>query len=101
LIVTGKQIEPHKLETNWPAILDQLGREKFRLDASKLSAKELELIHDLASLGEGEISAKRFSGTFQREYLARLVEKALLIRTGRGRYKLYHPLFREFLQRTQ
>ena len=101
LMATEKQIEPHKLETNWPAILDQLGREKFLSDISQLSAKELELIHQFARLGEGEVSAKHFSGKFKREYFTRLVEKALLIRTGRGRYKLYHPLFREFLQQTQ
>jgi hypothetical protein len=101
LMATEKQIEAHKLKTTWPAILDQLGREKFRSDLSKLSAKEFELIHQLASLGEGEVSADHFGGKFQREYFARLVGKGLLIRTGRGRYKLYHPLFGEFLQQTQ
>jgi hypothetical protein len=101
LMATEKQIEPHKLETNWPTILDQLGREKFLADLSQLSAKELELIHEFGRLGEGEVSAKHFSGKFQREYFGRLVDKALLIRTGRGRYKLYHPLFREFLQQTK
>lgn len=101
LMATEKQIEPRKLETNWPAILDQLGRERFRSDVSQLSAKELELIHQFARAGEGEVSAKHFSGKFQREYFARLVEKAVLIRTGRGRYRLYHHLFREFLQQTK
>jgi len=101
LMTTEKQIEAHKLETTWPAILDQLGREKFRSDVSKLSAKEFELIHQFAGLGEREVSADHFGGKFQREYFARLVGKGLLIRTGRGRYKLYHPLFREFLQQTQ
>jgi hypothetical protein len=94
LMTAAKQIEPHKLETNWRPILDQLGHEKFRSDVSKLSPKELELIYQLASLGEGEVSVEHLSGKFQREYFARLVEKALLIRVGRGRYKLYHPLFR-------
>lgn len=101
LRATEKQIEPHKLETNWPAILDQLGREKFLSDVSQLSAKELAMIHQFARLGEGEVSAKHFRGKFQREYFARLVDEALLIRTGRGRYKLYHPLFGEFLEQTQ
>jgi hypothetical protein len=78
-----------------------LGREKFRSDVSQLSAKELGLIHQFASLGEEEVSANDFTSKFQREYFARLVEKDLLIRTGRGRYKLYHSLFREFLQQTQ
>lgn len=101
LMATAKQIQPHKLETYWPAILDELGHEKFCSDVSKLSAKELELIHQFASLGEGEVSVEHVSGKFQREYFARLVAKDLLIRTGRGRYKLYHPLFGEFLQQTQ
>ena len=100
-MTTEKQIEARKLETTWPAMLDQLGREKFRSDLSKLSAKELELIHHFATLGEDKVSADHFGGKFQREYFARLVEKDLLIRTGHGQYKLYHPLFREFLQQTQ
>ncbi len=33
--------------------------------------------------------------------LAQVPEKGLLIRTGRGRYKLYHPLFSEFLRQTK
>src|SRR5437764_1401251 len=78
LMTTEKQIEAHKLETTWPAILDHLGREKFRSDVSKLSAKELQLIHQFASVGEGQVSADHFGGKFQREYFARLVEKGLL-----------------------
>ena len=101
LMATAKQIQPHKLGTYWLAILDQLGLEKFCSDVSKLSAKELELVHHFATLGEGEVSVEHVSAKFQREYFARLAAKDLLIRTGRGRYKLYHPLFREFLRQTQ
>src|SRR5437764_57105 len=39
------EIQPDRLEPSWPAILGQLGREKFRLDVSQLSAKEFDLIH--------------------------------------------------------
>jgi predicted transcriptional regulator of viral defense system len=38
---------------------------------------------------------------YERKYFSRLTEKALLLRVGRGHYKLYHPLFREFLRQTQ
>lgn len=95
------KIQPDRLETIWPAIFDQLGRKKVRPDISQLSVKELNLIHRCARLGAGEFRAHQFIGKFQRKYFARLVEKRLLIRTSRGRYKLYHPLFREFLQQTQ
>jgi len=101
LSVQKGQIHPHKLEAIWPAIFDQLGREKFRSDVSQLSAQDLGLIHQLASLSETEIPTHHIGGKFHRQYFARLVEKGLLIRTGRGLYRLYHPLFREFLRRTR
>ena len=95
---TVSRIVPQTLERTWPAILTQLGRERFCQDLSRLSAKELDLIHQFANLGNGEFTPQHFRGKFQREYFARLVEKGLLIRTRRGRYRLYHRLFREFLQ---
>jgi hypothetical protein len=96
----ASQIQPQKLEPFWPDIFDQLGSEKFRSDVAQLSGKELELIHQFALLGAGELTTHHFTGKYQTEYFARLAEKGLLIRTGRGRYKLYHPLFREFLKQT-
>jgi hypothetical protein len=95
------EIQPYQLETIWPAIFDQLGREKFQSDISQLRSKELDFTRRLASLGAGEFRARQFAGKFQREYFARLLEKRLLIRTRRGRYKLYQPLFREFLRQTK
>ncbi|MGE5113255.1 MAG: AAA family ATPase [Acidobacteriaceae bacterium] len=98
---TATQIQPQKLEPSWPAIFNHLGREKFRSDISQLSGKEIQLLHQFARLGEGELETRNFTRKFQTEYFARLAEKGLLIRTGRGRYKLYHPLFREFLRHTE
>jgi AAA ATPase domain len=95
------QIHLHNLEAIWPAIFEQLGREKFRSDISQLSVKELALIHQFATLNESDIPVHHFTGKIHGEHLARLIEKGVLIRTGRGRYKLYHPLFREFLRQAQ
>ena len=95
------QIHSHKLEAIWPAIFDQLGREKFRADIAQLSAKELGLAQQFASFSESDIPTHHLTGKIHREHRARLVEKGVLIRTGRGRYKLYHPLFREFLRQTK
>ena len=47
----------------------------------------------------GPMSSSSWKGT--NSDFGRLTEKGLLIRTGRGRYKLYHPLFREFLRQTK
>src|SRR2546429_6055663 len=49
-------------------------------------------------MGQSELAPHDFRGKFQREYFARLAGKGFLIRAGRGRYTLYHPLFREFLR---
>jgi hypothetical protein len=78
-----------------------IGREKFRSDVSQLSGKEIELLRQFAKLEEGELAVHQFTSKFQTEYFARLVEKGLLVRTGRGRYKLYHPLFRAFLRQAK
>jgi hypothetical protein len=101
LSISEKKIQPENLELIWPGIFDQLGREKFRSDVSQLSPKQVELIYQFARLGDSEIPAHHFTHKFQTEYFARLVEKGLLIRTGRGRYRLYHPLFRQFLQQNE
>lgn len=100
-LVTTASLQPDKLEFIWPAIFDQLGREKFRSDVSQLSAREFEFIHKFANLSENELASEHYTSKFRREYFTRLVEKSLLIRTGRGRYKLYHDLFREFLRQTE
>lgn len=101
LSAAENQIQPPRLEGIWPAIFDQLGREKFRSDISQLSAQDRALVREFASLGESEIPAHHLTGKNHRQYLACLIEKGLLVRTGRGRYKLYHPLFREFLRQKQ
>ena len=101
LSATVSRIELRALEPTWPAIFDQLGREKFALDVSQLSTKELDLIHQFAIMGQSELAPHDFRGKFQREYFARLAGKGFLIRAGRGRYTLYHPLFREFLRQTK
>ena len=97
---TRSRIVPQTFERMWPTILGELGRERFCQDLSRLSAKEQGLIHQFASLGDGEFAPQHFP-QFQREYFVRLAQKGLLIRTRRGRYRLYHRLFREFLQKTK
>ena len=68
---------------------------------AQLSNKELELMRQFANAKGEEMAVHEFTAKFQTEYFARLAEKGLLIRTGRGRYKLYHPLFRQFLKQQQ
>lgn len=59
------QIQPRHLEAMWPAIFDQLGREKFRSDISHLSAEDRTLVSEFASLSESEIPAHHLTGKIQ------------------------------------
>jgi hypothetical protein len=90
--------EPQHL---WAHIFQQLERNKFRLDLAQVPERELELLRTLAGAQGDEINPRHFIPAFQYAHFGRLTEKGLLIRTGRGRYKLYHPLFREFLRQAK
>jgi len=89
---------PESPERFWPGIFEQLEREKFRSDLAQVSEKDIELLRTLARARGDEFIPRQFISRFQYEYFSRLTEKGLLNRTGRGRYKLYHPLFRLFLR---
>ena len=82
----------------WREISARLEREKFESDLAQLSEKDVGLLRTLAASDEHEFSPTPFVKQFQYEYFRRLTDRGLLIRSGRGRYKLYHPLFRAFLQ---
>jgi hypothetical protein len=85
----------------WHEIATQLEREKFLSDLAQLSEKDVALLRALARADEHEVSPNPFVKQFQYEYFSRLTDRGLLIRSGRGRYKLYHPLFRQFLQQQE
>jgi hypothetical protein len=91
----GSLVNPEAL---WPAIFKRLEHEKFRSDLAQVTEREVQLLRDVAKAGNDEVSPRQMSNQYERKYFRRLTEKALLLRVGRGRYKLYHPLFRLFLQ---
>ena len=83
---------------HWPDIFARLENEKFRSDLAQVPEKEIQLLRSLAQGGDEQIGVKQLTSDFNRVYFTRLIERGLLTRIGRGRYKLYHPLFREFLK---
>ena len=94
-LARGHLSEPERL---WPEIFKRLEQEKFRSDLAHVTEKEVQLLRDLANATSDEIGPRELSDQYERKYFSRLTEKALLLRVGRGRYKLYHPLFRLFLK---
>ncbi len=85
----------------WPVVSRRLEEGKFNADLAQLSEKEVVLLRALALVNQSEFGPAPFAQKYPHEYFKRLVQAGLLIRTGRARYKLYHPLFREFLRQTQ
>lgn len=94
-LARGSLTDPELL---WPAIFKRLEQEKFRSDLAHVTQREVQLLRDIARARKDEVSPGEMSNRYERKYFSRLTEKALLLRVGRGRYKLYHPLFRLFLQ---
>ncbi|SRR5579875_1933690 len=85
-------------ELLWPEIFKRLEHEKFRSDLAQVTEREVQLLREIARTRNDEVSPREMNNRYERKYFSRLAEKALLVRVGRGRYKLYHPLFRLFLQ---
>ena len=94
-LAQGHVSEPERF---WPAIFKRLEQEKFRSDLAHVTEREVQLLRDVANAPIEEIGPRELSNRYERKYFSRLTEKALLLRVGRGRYKLYHPLFRLFLK---
>ena len=85
----------------WPVVFSRLEQGKFNSDLAQLSEKEIGLLRAIAREDHEECNPAPFAQKFPHIYFKRLSDKGLLIRAGRGRYKLYHPLFRQFLQQRE
>jgi hypothetical protein len=85
-------------ELFWPVIFRRLEHEKFRSDLANVTEREAQILRDVAASQNDKIGPSDLSNPYDRNYFKRLTEKGLLLRVGRGRYKLYHPLFRMFLK---
>ena len=85
----------------WPAVFSRLEQGKFNNDLAQLSEKELGLLRAIARDEHEESNPAPFALKFPHIYFKRLADKGLLTRAGRGRYKIYHPLFRQFLQQRE
>ena len=75
-------------------IFEHLSASRFIKDYAIASDKEKEILLKL-NKEEGVIPEVKNV----RILLKRLVSKKLVVKTGRGKYKLYHPLFKEYLRR--
>src|SRR5581483_9496530 len=87
--------------SHWPVVFSRLEQVKFSADLAQLSEKEIALLCAIAADDVDEFHPAKLVRKFHPQYFKRLGEKGLLIRSARGRYRLYHPLFRQFLQQQE
>ncbi|MEW6528637.1 MAG: P-loop NTPase fold protein [Candidatus Micrarchaeota archaeon] len=84
---------------SYEKIAKHLAREKFDYDfMSKATDKEREILLKIAKNPVEIFEPSKIKTPNVRKYLRLLTEKELLIQLERGRYTLYHPLFREYLR---
>lgn len=97
-----KGIKEGKVDINgfndiYPKIIKHLASMRFQDDYDKATPTEREVLLQITKIDKKEFSPSDIKIKSVNKILERLTEKNLLIKISRGSYKLYHPLFKEYL----
>jgi len=92
------RIDMEKFNESYPSIIDHLTKTKFQDDFNKATDAERETLLKIAELGEDVFTPSDITGRSQSKLFERLMEKELLVKISRGKYRLYHTMFLEFLR---
>ncbi|MDA4110942.1 MAG: hypothetical protein OK439_00275 [Thaumarchaeota archaeon] len=94
-----KSVEVESFAQNWPRIEALLGRQIFAQKFQHASPTERKLLIEIAKKDSKLVSPGAFSQFKGASRLfARLEDEELLIRSDRGKYSIFHPLFAEYLK---
>lgn len=86
------------LESVYKRILDRVENVKFKADINELTEQQKDALLKIAMSKSDVVSPSEIN--VEPVYLQRLHrDKNLLIKEGRGKYRIYHPLFREYLRK--
>jgi hypothetical protein len=97
-----QKITMKDLENAWPSIEKSLGETIFSQKYQTASAREKQLMIAIAETEKESVFPNDFKDFGSAaELFSRLERKELLLRQGRGRYSLFHPMFAEFLRHQQ
>lgn len=91
------RIDSSEFKQLWPIIFERMGESKFSEDFSHVTNGEKKFLLSIAKGKSDELSPTDVK-KHPRVYFTRLTEKNLLRKLDRGKYKLYHPLFKEYLR---
>ena len=95
-----KRIDVDLFVGHWPRIEELLSRQIFAQKFQHASPTERKLLIEIAKSGSEFVSPggfSRFKGASR--LFARLEEAELLNRSERGKYRIFHPLFTEYLKK--
>lgn len=81
-----------------PEIMNHFAESKFDDDFAKATDAEKEILIKIADYPKPEFSPKDIGQKLKIMYLERLVSKGLITKIDRGKYKLYTPLFADYLR---
>lgn len=81
-----------------PGLIEHLGRTKFEDDYNKATDAEKQILLNCAQLKNKIFSPLEIKSKSLSKLLERLANKELLVKLERGKYSLYHPLFKEYLE---
>jgi len=102
--LNGKgKLTPKKLSAIMPVIVDILGNDIFGPMLDRASEEEKKILFAFAKSKEDTLSFSEIQSRAKMSkrgtHLTRLVEKEIVLRTSRGKYRLFHPLFKAFVQK--
>jgi len=80
----------------WPAIAEHLAKERFEVEWQSATPAERNVLRALAQ-GPEDAPVTKTLGRSGTALLGRLLRKGLVVRSGRGEYRLYHQLFRGYV----
>jgi len=97
---TKERISREKFEKHWPSIVATLENNVFKGRLAKVSEKEREVLTKISKQDVLLVSPSMIKSVKGApEFFSRLERKGLLLKKERGQYQLFHPLFKDYLQK--
>lgn len=87
----------YEFEQIKPILIEHLARTKFEDDYNKATDTEKQILLNCAQLKNKIFSPSEIESKSKSKLFERLTDKELLVKLERGKYSLYHPLFKEYL----
>lgn len=92
------RLTPARFDLLCPELVGHFARLKFRDDLERASEAERKLLFQMAGAPGEAVSPSELTGSGTTRLLDRLVKKELVVKVARGKYRLYNPLFQEYLK---